>query len=127
MSLMKSVVGSVICVLFIESDKMDKSFFFTTNWDRVDKLMKKLDEKKIPYLYITEWGTVPVNCPTKNNTVDESVIKLVIDTVDVKFCYVATPDYLDRSEDEVFVSLRKPNEPHRKLPNFFDVFELREL
>jgi hypothetical protein len=84
--------------------------------------MRKLDKKKI---YISEWGAVPVNCKDSKGHVDSDNARIVVDVSKPKWSYVATTDFLDKSD--VFVHLRKPNEPHKELPRFKDVFRVKRL
>lgn len=99
----------------------ENKVFFTLSWKVVDKLMKKLDKKKVPYLYISEWGAVPVNCN------DNALVKFVVDVSEGETCYFASVHFLNRSKDGVFVKLLKPNETPRKMPEFKDVFKMVEI
>ena len=89
-------------------------FIKEVTWREAHKFMKKLDQRKIYYGMITEWGAViPDNV--------EFIIELGEETD-----YIATSGFLQRSDDRVFVRLMKDGKKE-EMPNFDDVFEIIDL
>ena len=81
------------------------------------KFLDLAEKRKVKVGLITEWGVV---IPEKAN--------FIVDLGDEgdKKCYIATKGFLQRSEDGIFVRLKKDGKDI-KMPEFDDVFEIVDL
>lgn len=93
------------------------------------KMFDLLDKKKIPFYYIYDGthtgGCVSCNCKTKDT---KQEIKVVLELSDEGKNWLATPDHLKASKDEVFVKLITPENPDDGKPmhEFGDIFKTFE-
>lgn len=106
------------------------SFCIELTDEQGDKMFKLLEEKKISFYFIyegtTTGGAVPCNCENPNES--EKEIKVVLLVSDEDKNWLATPDYLKRSKDGIFVKLITPENPDdgKPMPEFEDVFKVFE-
>jgi len=96
----------------------NNSFFIQTTHENLSRVEEILKKKCIPYDTLVWCGFFPM---------ENSKIVLDFGGEQDNRCFIATKDFLEKSDDEIFVRLRKPNEPIRELPNFDDVFKIVEL
>lgn len=106
------------------------SFCIELTDEQGDKMFKLLEKKKIPFEYIYE-GTYTggvVSCNCKNPSESEKEVKVVLQISDEGKNWLASPDYLKRSKDGVFVRLITPENPDdgKPMPEFNDIFKVFE-
>ena len=106
------------------------SFCIELTDEQGDKMFKLLEKKKIPFEYIYE-GTYTggvVSCNCKNPSESEKEVKVVLQISDEGKNWLASPDYLKRSKDGVFVELITPENPDdgKPMPEFNDIFKVFE-
>ena len=106
------------------------SFCIELTDEQGHEMLNLLEKKKIPFEYIYE-GTYTggvVSCNCKNPSESEKEVKVVLQISDEGKNWLASPDYLKRSKDGVFVRLITPENPDdgKPMPEFNDIFKVFE-
>jgi len=98
--------------------QMENGFCIEVTWKNAQEILKFAEEKNKDIFLITEWGAV-------GN--DNAKFVVDISDEDCKKCYFATVNMLQKSKDGVFVTLKRDGKEQSPMPNFEDIFEMREL
>lgn len=96
------------------------SFCIALSSEQVERMFAVLDERRIPFYYICDYGAVPCHC----EDVSDAVVVLQWDSTEGYF--IASMDYLKTSSDGVFVKLITDGNFDVEMPNFEDVFSVFE-
>ena len=103
-----------------------QSFIVEVGWKKLEKIMDKLDEKKLPYYYLSEFGAVEVGGKECKEVWGDGELKYIVSAHDK--CFFATIDYLKKSRDGVCVDIAIPNSPNEfdEIPSIMDFLEFKE-
>ncbi len=113
------------------SKEIKQSFIIQVSNERAMKAMKLLEEKRIPYYYICDDGAVECGTKGTKDVWGEGKLRFVVDVCErdgsSDKCFIATIDYLKRSEDSCIVCLRIPDSPDEfdELPDIMDILEFK--